>query len=316
MADTHEMGLSAFYGKPKPDDEAVATVKHAIDIGCSHVDSADVYGPRTNERMLAKVMAIPEYREKTLLTTKYGAYQHEEGKFTGPGNAKPEYMRQMLKDSIERLGCTPDLYYLHRPDPDVPIEETVKAMDEERKAGKFKYIGLSEMGAETLERAAKTVKIDAIQVEFSPWSTDIEHNGIAEVAKKHDIAIVCYSPLGRGFLTGRYKSIDDFEEGDFRRNNPRFQGDNFQNNLKIVRDLEEVAKRHNATAGQIVLAWILQRGYYVIPGSTNPKNIDENAAAAKIQLSADDVAEIDKIVKAADIAGERYDQAGMDRIGH
>lgn len=300
------MGISAFYGAVEPDEERFKVLDTALQYGCNFWDTANIYGD--SEELIGKWFRRTGKRDKIFLATKFGA-EHTKPNYA---DGTPENARACLKRSLERLGVeTIDLYYLHRPDPTVPIEETVGAMAEFVKAGKVKYLGLSECSAATLRRAHAVHPIAAIQVEYAPFTLDIEDPkiNVLETARELGVKIVAYSPLGRGLLTGKYKSPDDFAEGDFRRVVPRFSKENFPNVLKLVDKLKEIGLRHNATAGQATLAWLLAQGDDIIPipGTKKIEYLRENLGAVEVHLTTQEVGEIREFVGRADLAiGDRY----------
>ncbi|CAF1442439.1 unnamed protein product [Rotaria magnacalcarata] len=310
------MGLSAFYGPTVSDEERFKVIDRTIELGCNFIDTADIYGD--NEELLGKYFQkYPEQRKKVFLATKFGNVISPDGKFGVRGDA--QYVREASERSFKRLGLdSVDLYYAHRIDKTVPIEETVKAMKELVDSGKVKYIGLSECSSETLRRAYAVHPIACVQIEYSPFSLDIERDdiGLLKTCRELGVAIVCYSPLGRGMLTGQYKSLDDFDENDFRRMLPRFSKENFPKNLKLVDHLTELAKKKNCTSGQLTLAWILAQGndFIPIPGTTKIKNLEDNAAAANIQLSEQEIKEIRHVCETADANGERYPEAFVTNL--
>lgn len=306
------MGMSEFYGATN-EEENLRVLQKAIDIGCTFWDTADQYGIGKNEELLGKT--LKSQRDKVFLCTKFGIVREPDGGRRICGT--PEYVKQACDASLKRLGVSQiDLYYQHRVDPNVPIEDTVKAMKELQSEGKIRFIGLSECSAETLKRAAKIVHIDAVQVEYSPWTLDIETNGLLAACRELGTVIVAYSPLGRGMLTGRYKSPDDFEEGDFRKINPRFQGENFKKNLKLVEVLQGVAAKKGCTSSQLVLAWVIAQGdnFIPIPGTKNEKYLLENVGCATVHLTTEDLAEIRKSIEAIEVVGTRYPEAGMKSV--
>jgi aryl-alcohol dehydrogenase-like predicted oxidoreductase len=298
------MGMSEFYGSAD-DGEAREVINRALDLGVSFIDTADMYGPFTNEKLVGA--AISGRREEVVLATKFGNVRGENGERLGiRGDA--EYVRRCCEDSLRRLGVEQiDLYYQHRVDPKVPIEETVGAMAELVTQGKVAHLGLSEAGPETIRRAHATHPIAALQTEYSLWSRDPEDE-ILPTVRELGIGFVAYSPLGRGFLTGRFRSIDDLPEDDFRRVNPRFEGDNFARNLQLVDRVEEIAAEKDVKAGQLALAWVLARGEDVvpIPGTKRLAYLGENVAAAEIDLSPEDLRRLDEAAPAGFAAGDRY----------
>jgi aryl-alcohol dehydrogenase-like predicted oxidoreductase len=306
------MGMSQSYGTPD-DAESVATIHHAIDRGITMLDTADMYGGGKNEELVGA--AIAKRRNEIILATKFGNMRMPDGRFLGV-NAKPEYVQSACEACLKRLNIsTIDLFYLHRVDTNVPIEETIGAMARLIEQGKVRYIGLSEAGAKTIRRAHATYPITALQSEFSLWTRDLEAE-ILGVCRELGIGIVPYSPLGRGFLTGKVKK-NDFGDRDFRRMSPRFQGENFQKNLEIVRRVEEMAEEKHCTPAQLALAWVLAKGKDVvpIPGTKRRKYLDENLAALEISLTAADFARLDGIAPPGVAAGARYPDEYMNRLG-
>src|SRR3954454_15535661 len=277
------MGMSDFY-RGADEARSIATIHRAIDIGVDFLDTADIYGPFTNERLVGR--AIRDRRSRVFLATKFGNVRTEDGKFLGI-NGRPEYVRSACDASLQRLGVEViDLYYQHRVDDQTPIEDTVGAMAEVVTAGKVRHLGLSEAAPETIRRAAAVHPIAALQTEYSLWTRDVE-DAILDTCRALGVGFVAYSPLGRGFLTGRFRSIDDLAPDDWRRNNPRFQGENFKKNLDLVARVEALARKKRCTPAQLALTWLLSRGQDVvpIPGPTRSERVAENAAAVAIVLS-------------------------------
>ncbi|OSD02680.1 Aldo/keto reductase [Trametes coccinea BRFM310] len=300
------MGIAAFYDKPMPDEERFKVLDAVYESGCTFWDTADIY--LDSEELIGKWFKRTGKRNEIFLATKFGIVTDPDRAVNGT----PEYAVQALDASLKRLGTDHvDLWYLHRADPKVPIELTVRAMAEQVKAGKVKYIGLSEVSEKTLRRAHAVHPISALQVEYSPFTLDIEDPkvGLLKAARELGIAIIAYSPLGRGLITGRYKGPEDFEEGDFRRQVPRYSKENFPNILKLANGLQKIGEKYNATAGQVALAWLLAQGEDVIPipGTTKIPNLKENLDAIKVKLSPEDIQEVRRIANEADAAkGPRY----------
>ncbi|WP_206518266.1 aldo/keto reductase [Rhodococcus sp. X156] len=306
------MGMSAFYG-PRDDAESTATIHEALDLGVTLLDTSDMYGPHTNERLVGA--AIAGRREQVVLATKFGITVDADG--NRGVNGTPAYVRSSCDGSLQRLGVDHiDLYYLHRVDPDTPIEETVGAMAELVTAGKVRHLGLSEAGAVTLRRAHAEHPIAALQSEWSLWSRDIEPE-IVPTARELGIGIVAYSPLGRGFLTGAITSPEDLADDDFRRANPRFAEEAFEANMAVVHGLEELARERGVTAGQLALAWVQARGEDVvpIPGTKRRTYLEQNVAAATLALTDDDLVRIDALAPAEAFTGSRYPAAAMRGLG-
>jgi aryl-alcohol dehydrogenase-like predicted oxidoreductase len=306
------MGMSEFYG-PSDEAESLATLNRALDVGMTFWDTADMYGVGANERLLAKVLA--ERRDEVVLATKFAILRGEDGSFTGV-SGRPEYVHQACDASLARLGVDHiDLYYQHRVDSTVPIEDTVGAMAELVRAGKVRHLGLSEAGPETLRRASAVHPITALQSEYSRWSRDVEDE-ILGTCGALGIGFVAYSPLGRGFLSGAITSPDDLDESDWRRNMPRFAGENFQLNLRLAERITEMAEAKGCTPSQLALAWVLLQGRDIvpIPGTRRASRIDENAAAAGIALSADELATIDEVIPRDLVVGTRYPEQAMSLL--
>jgi len=306
------MGMSEFYGE-RDDAASVATIHRALDLGINFLDTADIYGPFTNERLVGR--AIADRRHEVLLATKFGNVRGENGAFLGI-NGSPDYVHRACDASLQRLGVEMiDLYYQHRVDTTVPIEDTVGAMAELKRAGKIRHLGLSEASIATIRRAHAVHPIAALQTEYSLWTRDPEE-GLLAACRELGIGFVAYSPLGRGFLTGRYKTPDDFAADDWRRNNPRFQGDNFRRNLAMVDRVARVAARKGCTPAQLALAWVLAQGGDIvpIPGSKRRERLEENAAAADIRLTPEDLQEIDALLPPGMAAGTRYPEVGMRAV--
>jgi aryl-alcohol dehydrogenase-like predicted oxidoreductase len=306
------MGMSEFYGG-RDDEESVATIHRALDLGVTLLDTADVYGPRTNEELVGR--AIAGRRDEVVLATKFGIVRDPDDPMKRGINGRPEYVRESCEASLRRLRVDHvDLYYQHRVDPGPPIEETVGAMSELVGEGKVRYIGLSEAGPETIRRGHATHPLSAVQSEYSLWSRDIEDEVIPTL-RELGIGLVAYSPLGRGFLSGEIKSLDDLEPDDYRRYSPRFQGENFDKNLALVRRVTELASEKGVTPSQLALAWVLNRGEDVvpIPGTKRRRYLDENVAAVDVALTA---AEVEQIAGALpEPAGARYTPEMMRSVG-
>jgi aryl-alcohol dehydrogenase-like predicted oxidoreductase len=309
------MGMSEFYGTGD-EDESIATIHRAIDLGVTFIDTADIYGPFTNEKLVGK--AIADRRERVVLATKFGNVRDEEGNFLGV-NGKPDYVREACDASLSRLGIDHiDLYYQHRVDPETPIEETVGAMKELVDAGKVRYLGLSEAGIESIRKANAVHPISALQSEYSLFTRDVEDEVLPTV-RELGIGFVPYSPLGRGFLTGRWRGLDDMPEDDTRGARfPRFAKENFEKNLVLADRIREVADGKGITPGQLALAWLLAKGDDIvpIPGTKRRKYLEDNAGAAGVTLTEDDLASIEEAMPRGSAAGERYPEAMMRAVGH
>ncbi len=306
------MGMSEFYG-PRDESEGTATLRHALDFGVTFLDTADVYGLGQNEELVGK--AIRWRRQEVVLATKFGIVRDMNGNFVGI-SGRPEYVRQACDASLRRLGVDViDLYYQHRVDPDTPIEETVGTMAELVQAGKVRYLGLSEASPATLHRAAATHPIAALQTEYSLWSREPEAE-VIPTCRELDIGFVAYSPLGRGFLTGQIKSIEDLAPDDWRRTSPRFQGENFQRNLELVARIHEMAAHKRCTPAQLALAWLLAQGDDIvpIPGTKRREYLKENVGALDVTLTEDDLARIAEMAPHGSAVGARYPELGMQAV--
>jgi aryl-alcohol dehydrogenase-like predicted oxidoreductase len=304
------MGMSEFYG-PRDDTESIATIHRALELGVTLLDTADMYGPHINERLVGQ--AIAGRRDRVVLASKFGIVRDGDQRAI---SGRPEYVKAACDASLERLGVDViDLYYQHRVDPQTPIEDTVGAMADLVRAGKVRHLGLSEAAPDTLRRACKVHPIAALQTEYSLWSRDPE-DGVLAACRELGVAFVAYSPLGRGFLTGQIKKFDDLAPDDYRRSSPRFQGENFAKNLALVEHLTQIARAKSVTPGQLALAWVLSRGddIIAIPGTKRRTYLEENVAADAIVFTADELARIDAIAPAGAAAGLRYPAAAMPSV--
>lgn len=307
------MGMSEFYGSGD-EAESIATIHRAIELGVTFLDTADMYGVGRNEELVGR--AIADRRDRVVLATKFGNVRGPNGERLGI-SGKPDYVRQACEASLRRLNVEAiDLYYQHRVDPETPIEDTVGAMADLVRAGKVRYLGLSEAGPQTIRRAHAVHPITALQTEYSLWSRDPE-DAILPTVRELGIGFVPYSPLGRGFLTGQIRSVDDLAADDFRHNSPRFQGENFQKNLDLVREIEAMAREKGCAPSQLALAWVLAQGDDIvpIPGTKRRRYLEENVGALNVTLATDDLARIDRIIPPGAAAGTRYPEPGMKMVG-
>lgn len=308
------MGMSDFYVGESTEAQSIAVIHRAIDMGITFIDTADMYGPHTNEVLVGK--AIRDRRGSVVLATKFGIFRDPKTNAASGVNGRPEYVRSSCDASLKRLGIeTIDLYYQHRVDPEVPIEDTIGAMADLVQQGKVRHLGMSEAAPATLRRAAKVHPITALQSEYSLWTRDPEDGPLA-ACRELGVGFVAYSPLGRGFLTGRFRKPEDLPAGDVRRNHPRFSGENFQRNLELVQQVQQMAKEKGCTASQLALAWVMTQGDDIvpIPGTRQMHYLEENAAAADVKLSQEDRDRLEKVAPKGVAAGARYPEATMRRV--
>jgi len=311
------MGMSEFYGAgdERDEEESIRTIHRALELGVNFLDTADMYGPYKNEELVGK--AIKGKRDEFIIATKFGIWRDPNDTNNRSIKGKPEYVQQAVEGSLKRLGIeTIDLYYQHRVDPETPIEDTVGAMAKLVEEGKVKYLGLSEASAETLRRASKIHPIAALQSEYSLWTRDVEDNEVLETCRELGIGFVAYSPLGRGFLSGEIKKFEDLAEDDYRRHSPRFQGENFAKNMQLVEEIEKIADEKGITTSQLALAWTLVQGDDIvpIPGTKRRKYLEQNAEAANVELSAEELKRIDEVFPKDAAAGLRYPEAMMKSV--
>ncbi|WP_019853357.1 aldo/keto reductase [Actinopolyspora mortivallis] len=308
------MGMSFAYAG-RDDEESVATVHRALDLGIDFFDTADMYGPWSNERLLGR--ALSGRRDEVVLATKFGNEVDDDGNLAGRVNGRPEYLRAAIDGSLRRLGVDHvDLYYQHRVDPDVPVEETWGALSELVREGKVRFLGISEAAPSSIRRAHSTHPVTAVQTEYSLFSRDPEDNGVLATCRELGIGFVAYSPLGRGFLSGRIRSVEDLDPDDYRRGAPRFQGENFRRNLDVVERVHELAANKGVTASQLAIAWVLAQGEDIvaIPGTKRRPYLEENAGASEVTLTEEDLDAIERVAPLGVASGERYDEQRMRSV--
>lgn len=311
------MGMTTIAGNDiygKADEaESIKTIHRSLELGGNFLDTADLYGPLLNERLIAK--AIKGNRDAYTIATKFGYEIDDNEQLTWQFNCKKEYVKKAVERSLKNLGTDYiDLYYLHRLDPDTPIEETVAAMAELVKEGKVGYIGLSEVSSETIRKANSIHPLTAVQTEYSLFERNVEENGTIKTLEELNIGFVAYSPLGRGFISGEIQHPEDFPENDFRRSIPRFQGEQFYKNITLLNEIKEIATERNCTASQLALAWITSKGFIAIPGTKRVKYLEENIAAAQLILSQEELHRLESIIPIGTITGDRYDAVGMGQV--
>ncbi|RXK40633.1 aldo-keto reductase [Tremella mesenterica] len=309
------MGFSQGYG-PAKEEESFETMAKAVEIGCTFWDTAAVYGCGHNETLMGEFLKKNNCRDKMFIASKCGFEIDWEAKKPLKVTNSAEHIKEYIEGSIKRLGTTPDLYYLHRIEPGRDLNESIGALDAIRKAGKCKYIGLSECNATTLRKACQIAKIDALQIEYSPWFTDHEQNGLIDTAREFGVAIIAYSPLGKGVLTGKYTSPDQFTEGDTRKTIPRFSDENLKLNLRIVEQFKALSEKKGCTPGQLALAWVAAQGALAIPGTKSVNRLIENFGAREVDLSEDELKEIRAVIEDAKPVGERYGEVHLKAVGH
>ena len=311
------MGMTFAYGG-QDDTESRATIERALELGVTFLDTADMYGPHTNEELLGSVLSgLSSQRDEVTLATKFGNEIGADGKGTGRVNGRPDYLRGQIDGSLRRLGTDHvDLYYQHRVDPDVPIEETWGALGELVSAGKVRYLGISEAAPETIRRAHAAAPISAVQTEYSLFTRDVEDDGVLATCRELGIGFVPYSPIGRGFLSGTIRSTDDLPEGDWRRNSPRFQGEALQANLRVLDEVNALAERKGVSPTQLALAWVLAQGDDIvpIPGTKRRRDLEENAGAVDVHLSAEELGAIEQVAPVGVASGERDPAAAMTML--